>query len=101
MAHQMLSAKEIKLGDLKGTVYYFNKIGDVLPEHTHDENSNHITIVTNGKIRAFNDVWSQEASAGEILDFQAGQPHAIEALEDNTKIYNILKKYGGTVTDPI
>ena len=96
----MLSAKEIQLGDLKGTFYYFEKSGAILPEHTHDENSNHITIVTNGKIRAFNDVWSQEAVAGEVLDFQVGQPHAIEALEDNTKIYNILKKFGGTPSDP-
>ena len=28
-----------------------------------------------------------------------GEPHELMALEDNTRIFNILKKHGGVVND--
>jgi quercetin dioxygenase-like cupin family protein len=96
MGRQMLSHKQIELGDIKGTMFLFEFAGDLLAEHTHDEETVHITIVTKGRVRAFSSEWSQEAEAGQIIDFKVGQPHAIEALEDGTKIYNINKKYGST-----
>ncbi len=95
----MYSAKELLFGDLKGIMGDFEKSGDVLHKHVHDENSVHITIVARGKIKAYSHDWSQEAVAGQVLDFRPNEPHEIMALEDNTRIFNIVKKFGGVSDD--
>lgn len=95
----LLSKRLENLGDLKGTIYDFEKIGDVLPKHNHTEQDVHITIVARGKIKAYSHDWEQEAKAGQILDFRPGEPHELMALEDNTRIFNIVKKFGGAPND--
>jgi quercetin dioxygenase-like cupin family protein len=98
----MLLAKPFEnLGDLRGTMYDFEKSGDILPKHTHTEHDVHITIVARGKLKAYSHDWEQEAIAGQIIDFRVGEPHELMALEDNTRIFNILKKAGGTPNDYI
>lgn len=87
------------LGDLRGTIYDFDKSGDILPKHVHDEVDVHITIVARGKIKAYSHDWEQEATAGQMLDFRVGEPHELMALEDNTRIFNILKKHNGMPND--
>ena len=87
------------LGDIRGTMYDFEKVGDIVEKHTHDENSVHITIVARGKIKAYSHDWEKEATAGQVVDFRVGEPHEIMALEDGTRIFNILKKAGGTPND--
>jgi quercetin dioxygenase-like cupin family protein len=97
---QMLTAKLLEnLGDIKGVMYDFEKAGDILLKHVHDESNVHITIVARGKIKAYSHDWEQEGVAGQLMDFRVGEPHEIMALEDNTRIFNITKKYGGTVND--
>ena len=96
----MLLIKPLEnLGDIKGTIFTFEKVGDVLAKHNHTEDNVHITIVARGKIKAYSHDWEIEAIAGQILDFRPNEPHEIMALEDNTKIFNIIKKYGGTPSD--
>ena len=96
----MLLAKHLEnLGDLKGAMFDFEKAGDILPKHTHDENTAHITIVARGKLKAYSHDWEFEATTGQLLDFRPGEPHEIMALEDNTRIVNIVKKYGGQSND--
>ena len=98
----MLSAKPLEnLGEIQGIIFDFELAGDVLPKHNHDENSVHITIVARGKIKASSHDWEREAIAGQIVDFRAGEPHEILALEDNTRIINIVKKYNGVVNEYI
>ena len=80
-------------------MYDFEKVGDIVEKHTHDENSVHITIVARGKIKAYSHDWEKEATAGQVVDFRVGEPHEIMALEDGTRIFNILKKAGGTPND--
>jgi quercetin dioxygenase-like cupin family protein len=87
------------LGDLQGTIYDFDKAGDILPKHVHDESNVHITIVAKGKVKAYSHDWEREAGAGQLLDFRVGEPHEIMALEDNTRIFNILKKHNGAPND--
>ena len=89
----------LNLGDIRGTIYDFEKSGDILPKHVHDETNIHITIVAKGKVRAYSHDWSMEADAGKILDFRIGEPHEIMALEDDTRIVNVLKTMGGTPND--
>ena len=96
----MLLVKPLEnLGDLKGVMYDFEYAGDILPKHIHDENNVHITIVARGKIKAYSHDWEKEAVAGQVIDFRVGEPHELMALEDNTRIFNILKKAGGTPND--
>lgn len=87
----MLLLTEMKFGDLKSQVYTFEKAGDVLPEHINDETTIHITVVCKGKVCVKSMGFTREAEAGEIIDFQVNQPHEILALEDKTKIINIVK----------
>lgn len=87
------------LGDIRGAIYDFEKSGDVLPKHNHTEDNVHITIVARGKIKAYSHDWALEATPGQILDFRPNEPHEIMALEDNTRIFNIIKKHGGTPND--
>jgi len=87
------------LGDIKGARFDFEKAGDVLPKHVHDETNVHITIVARGKIKAYSHDWEAEAVAGQMVNFKPNEPHEIMALEDDTRIFNIIKKYGGVSND--
>ena len=96
----MLSAKPIAgLGDIRGTMYDFGKSGDILEKHIHTEDNVHITIVARGKVKAYSHDWEIVAEAGKLIDFRVGEPHEIMALEDNTRIFNIVKKCGGIPND--
>jgi len=89
------------LGDIRGTMYDFEKVGDIVAKHTHTEEDVHITIVARGKVKAYSHDWEKEAIAGQVLDFRVGEPHEIMGLEEGTRIFNILKKAGGTPNDYI
>jgi quercetin dioxygenase-like cupin family protein len=81
----------LNAGKLSGTVYTFEKAGDTLPMHTHSKGSSHITIVALGKIKAHGNDWEAEYSAGAVIDFPTDQSHEFIALEDNSRIVNIVK----------
>ena len=88
----MLLGKPLEnLGSLRGIMYDFEKAGDILGKHNHNEDTAHITIVARGKLKAYSHDWEMEATAGQLLDFPAGQPHELMAMEDNTRIFNIIK----------
>jgi quercetin dioxygenase-like cupin family protein len=87
------------LGDITGAMYDFDLVGDILPKHVHDEKTIHITIVARGKIRAYSHDWSIEAVAGQMLDFRPNEPHEFMALENDTRIFNILKTHNGVSND--
>lgn len=89
------------LGDIRGTMYTFEKAGDLLPKHNHDADTVHITIVARGRLKAYSHDWELEATAGQLLDFRPNEPHELMALEDNTRIFNIVKKFGGMSNDAV
>jgi quercetin dioxygenase-like cupin family protein len=86
-----LLSTPLSAGKLGGVVYTFEKIGDVLPMHTHQEGDAHITIVARGRIKAHGNEWSAEYGAGTVIDFPSNQSHEFIALEDNSRIVNIIK----------
>jgi len=88
-----------ELGDIVGKMYDFEIVGDVLTRHNHTEADIHITIVARGKIKAYSQDWELIATAGQLLNFRPNEPHAFVALEDNTRIFNIVKKFGGQSND--
>lgn len=95
----MFSSKPFNTGVLNCMIYDFEYAGDILPKHVHDESNVHITIVCKGKLKAYSHDWEMEAIPGNIIDFQVGQPHELMAMEDGTRIINILKNSGGTIKD--
>ena len=86
-----LLSSPLAAGNLSGVVYTFEKVGDVLPMHTHQEGDAHITIVARGRVKAHGNEWSAEYGAGSVIDFPANQSHEFIALEDNSRIVNIIK----------
>ena len=79
-------------GKLQGIVYEFPEINDVLPMHTHDENTVHITIISRGSFRAHNGKdWDITIKAGDVVDFEPNEQHEFIALEPNSRIVNIIK----------
>jgi quercetin dioxygenase-like cupin family protein len=86
-----LLSNPLSAGSIVGTIYTFEKAGDVLPMHTHVEGTAHITIVARGKIKAHGNNWSAEYGEGTVVDFPPNQEHEFIALEDNSRIVNIQK----------
>lgn len=86
-----LLSTPLSAGKLFGTVYTFEKTGDTLPMHTHIDGNTHITIVARGKVKAHGNKWEAEYSAGAVIDFPSQQSHEFVALEDNSRIVNIIK----------
>lgn len=86
-----LLSSPLVAGKLSGVVYTFEVVGDALPMHTHDETTAHITIVARGRVKAHGNEWSAEYGAGSVIDFPANQSHEFIALEDNSRIVNIIK----------
>ena len=87
------------MGDLRGTIYDFEKAGDLVVKHTHTEDNVHITIVAKGVIKIYSHDWEVIAPAGKVVDFKPNQPHEFMAMEDDTRIVNIIKKLGGVSND--
>jgi quercetin dioxygenase-like cupin family protein len=86
-----LLSTPLSAGNLRGTVYTFEQVDDVLPMHTHQEGDAHITIVARGRIKAHGNEWSAEYGAGSVIDFPPNQSHEFIALENNSRIVNIIK----------
>lgn len=86
-----LLSTPLNVGKLTGTVYTFEKAGDTLPMHTHVDGNAHITIVARGSVKAHGNNWSAEYGTGSVVDFPADQSHEFIALEDNSRIVNIIK----------
>jgi len=87
----MLLLKNIEYGIIRGSIYDFEFAGDELPLHIHTEKDNHITIVAKGKFKVYSHDWEIEATEGQLLDFEPDQPHAFKALEDNSRLFNLVR----------
>jgi quercetin dioxygenase-like cupin family protein len=87
----MLQAKSLSFGKLTGTVYDFPVSGDVLPMHQHGETDVHITVVARGSFKTHGNGWEREVRAGDVIDWQPYDSHEFIALEDNSRIVNIIK----------
>jgi quercetin dioxygenase-like cupin family protein len=87
-----LKTKDFATGDLIGVIYTFTQKGDVLPMHFHSELDSHITIVARGGVRMHGPtIDAVDYSAGAVIDHEAPITHEFIALEDNSRIVNIVK----------
>ena len=91
-----LQTKPFTFGILKGTAYDFEVKGDVLPMHWHSAENVHITVVAKGSFKAHgpDGTWEKTLTSGNIVDWQPFQQHEFIALEDNSRIVNIVKGTG-------
>lgn len=87
----MLQNKPLRLGSLVGAIYDFPLVGDVLPMHSHDESSVHISIVARGSFRAYGNGWDCTLSCGDVTDWKPNDPHEFIALEPNSRMVNIRR----------
>lgn len=87
----MLKATGCQFGRLQGTIYDFEFVGDKLPMHNHSESDVHITVVTKGSFLVRGNGWEQKIEKGNLIDWQPNQPHEFEALEDESRVVNIVK----------
>jgi quercetin dioxygenase-like cupin family protein len=78
-------------GDLHGSLYSFDEIGDKLPMHNHSKEDTHITFILDGSFRVIGPNWEMIAGPGKFIDWQAGQFHECIALEPNSRFLNIVK----------
>jgi quercetin dioxygenase-like cupin family protein len=78
-----------------GTIYTFEKKGDVLPMHRHTRSDVHITCVMRGRVRIHGPaIGDKEYGEGTFIDWAEGVDHEVEAMTDNARIANFLKYPG-------
>lgn len=90
----MLSVKPLATGRLRGSIYDFPVVGDILPMHEHDEETVHITIIARGAFIARGIDWESRHVAGDIMDWVAGDPHEFVSTEPNSRLVNIIRGPG-------
>jgi quercetin dioxygenase-like cupin family protein len=87
----LLLSKALTIGDSLGTIYDFEKKGDILDKHVHIRRDVHYSIVARGSFKVYGDDFEQSVPAGTILDWDEGVNHGFIALEDNSRLINIIK----------
>ena len=81
----------IERGNVRGTQFTFDK-GEGLPEHDHDETTAHMIFMQAGSVKLT--VKGHDPITlvpPNIYDLAPNSPHAIEALENGTVIWNPIK----------
>ena len=87
----MMKTTPMLFGKLDGNVYDFEMEGDELGLHSHEEDTNHISIVARGSFMAHGDGWQKRLPLGAVVDWPVGQMHAFTALEAHSRLVNIIK----------
>lgn len=86
-----LRTNPLAAGKLSGVVMTFDA-GDVLPMHRHTEADVHITIVARGRFRVHGPAIGDKVfAAGSVIDWAVGVDHEFVALDDGSRLVNILK----------
>jgi len=88
----MLNTAPFVFGDLRGAIYDYPEAGDILPMHTHTEDNVHISIVARGSFKISGEQWEMIGKTGDVIDWRPYQAHEFIALEDNSRLINIVKK---------
>jgi quercetin dioxygenase-like cupin family protein len=87
----MLESKPLNVGKLVGSINDFPLVGDVLPMHSHDASSLHISIVARGSFRAHGNGWDRTLNCGDVVDWKANDPHEFISLEPDSRMVNIQR----------
>lgn len=89
-----LRINPLSINRINGGVYTFERAGDALPMHRHDDSDVHITIVARGRFRVHGpEIGDKEYESGAVLDWNTGVDHEFIALTDGARLVNILKNW--------
>ena len=75
----------------------FAHIGDILPMHTHDETTAHVTIVARGQIEMRTaktldgESETHQLKEGYLVDTPPGIYHEFIAKTDGARIFNMIR----------
>lgn len=69
--------------------YHF-KLGQVLPEHAHDESSLHDVLVEQGKVIVRKETGDVAAREGDRITLKIGERHSIEAITDAVTLHTLV-----------
>jgi hypothetical protein len=94
-----LLQKPLNTGNLRGTIYYFEEKDDVLPMHWHRPENVHITVTSKGSFLMKGTNWEKTIYAGDVVDWQPYQQHELIALEPDSRIVNIVKGSGESISE--
>lgn len=95
----MLKSIPINFGNLRGTIYDFVDVNDVLPMHWHTEDNVHITIVAKGSFKVIGTNWEKIMIAGNVVDWNPYQWHEFISLEPDSRLVNIVKGNGQSISE--
>jgi quercetin dioxygenase-like cupin family protein len=87
----MMKVEPKQFGNLSGSLFSFEDVGDTLPMHVHSEETVHVTFILSGMFRIRGGGWEMVSKAGDFVDWKAGQFHEFIALEPNSRCLNIIK----------
>ncbi|SRR6266478_5590019 len=89
----------LMMGRLRGAIYTFQEIGDVLPMHKHTEIDVHITIVAKGCIRIHGpEIGDKDYEEGSVIDWEVGKDHEFISRTRGAVAVHIFKNTVGDVT---
>lgn len=78
-------------GHLRGTIYTFAEVGDVIPMHKHTDADTHIVIVARGRVRLHGpEIGDIEYGEGAVIDITAGVDHEVVSLTQNARTVHII-----------
>jgi hypothetical protein len=88
-----LIIEPIETGNLNGARYTAEFKGDDFPTHTHTDADIHISIITLGswKCKGRPEIDGEILTPGMVIDWNVGEPHGFNAMEDNSQMVNIRK----------
>lgn len=80
-------------GRLQLAIFDFVSAGDELPEHMHDETSNHITFIARGDFKVIGEaaIAGKYLFMGDVVDWPAGQRHGFVAMTHGARMVQVLK----------
>jgi len=82
----------LKVGRIRGVIYTFDHVNDILPMHSHGENDVHITIVARGEFYCHGPAFGEMTlETGQVIDWDAGIEHEFCALAPASRLVNIIK----------
>lgn len=77
----------------RGFILTFENPGDILPMHSHQEDTVHVTCIMRGRFRVHGPtIGDNEYSEGTFLDWAVGTEHEIIALTANARLAQFLKE---------
>lgn len=82
--------KPYRSGQVYGTLYTFDAVGDGLPEHHHADIELHNIVVLQGAVDFIQGWAVSRLVQGDVFDFDGTRKHLVIAREPGTRLLNLF-----------